>query len=190
MKTARALLVGKDQAVMNRLLSALRADGHAVEGTVAWHTAHENFNARDFAFIGLGAGFDDQERAQLRQGFQLQNPQVKLQDIVGPVGLAQLQFLLSPAAQQPMLEHLVVSLNELQPEVQLTVRTQTEAAITLYHLQGQLHAEELWKGELPAGLTRLPLRRAQLQPGTLYHVVAQLPEGEVHTHRFTMPGTK
>ncbi|UOQ64613.1 hypothetical protein [Hymenobacter volaticus] len=187
MKTARALLVGKDPLVMNRLLSALRANGHAVEGTVSWETAHEDFNAHDFTLIGLGGGFNDQERAQLRQGFQLQNPETRLADVFGPVGHAQLQFLLSPAAQQPALEHLTVSLTELPPQVQLIVRTQTEATITLYHFQGQLHTEEVWKGELPAGTTQLPLQREQLLPDMLYHVVAQLPEGEVHTHRFTLP---
>lgn len=185
MKPARALLLGKDLSVMNRLLSALRADGHAVEGTVNWNTAHEDFNARDFTLIGLGGGFTDQERAHLRQGFQLQNPEVRLEDVFGPVGLVQLRFLLSPAAQRPVLEHLTVSLAELQ--VQLIVRTHTEAIITLYHFQEQLHAEELWKGELPAGAAQLPLQRGQLLPGMLYHVVAQLPEGEVHTHRFTLP---
>ncbi|MDF7811959.1 hypothetical protein [Hymenobacter sp. YC55] len=190
MKTARALLVGKDQAVLNRLLSALRSDGHAVEGTVMLATVHQDFDARNFTLIGLGAGFNDQERTQLLQGFQLQDPDVRLEDVFGPVGLAQLQFLLSPAAQQSVLERLTVLLAEVVPEVQLTVRTPTKATITLYHFQGQLRAEELWQGELPAGLTRLPLRREQLLPGMLYHVVAQLPEGEVHTYRFTMPGVE
>ncbi|HEX8425380.1 hypothetical protein [Hymenobacter sp.] len=187
METARTLLVGKEQAVMNQLLSALRADGHVVEGTVQLDTVHEDFNACDFTLIGLGGGFNDEERAQLRQGFQLQNPEVRLEDVFGPVGHAQLQFLLSQAAQQPALARLTVSLADPQPQVQMVVRAPSEATIALYHFQEKLHIEELFKGELPAGTTRLPLRREQLLPSMLYYVVAQLPQGEVHTHRFTMP---
>ena len=74
-----------------------------------------------------------------------------------------------------------------QPVVQLAARAVSEATVTLYHFQQALHATELFRGELTIGTTRLPLRPEQVVAGVLYYVVAQTPQGEVHTHRFTMP---
>ncbi|WP_375434325.1 hypothetical protein [uncultured Hymenobacter sp.] len=86
MATQRPLLPGKDQPVMDNLLNALRADGHTVERTVNLNTVYQQFNARYFTLIGLGGGFNDKERKQLQQEFQLQNLGARVEDIVGPVG--------------------------------------------------------------------------------------------------------
>lgn len=186
MAAMRLLLLGKNPNVMARLLAELQAQGIPAVGSTAPERATTEFDAGQLDVIGLGGGFSDAERQELKCAFQLQNPAVLLVDLAAATAVAQLRYLARKPAETPLQLGGVRAAQDAIGAwtVRFTATAPLDVTVAVHQYTPALTETVLFQGEVSAGEAAVPLPVHALAPAgkALFLTVAAV-SGEIAVGR-------
>lgn len=76
----KILVIGRNQSIMNKILSLLEMEGYMAKGVFSNSDAIQSFDEEMFDAVVIGGGVDDESRSLFHTTFLAKKPSIKILD--------------------------------------------------------------------------------------------------------------
>jgi hypothetical protein len=175
-----ALVIGRNPAVLEKVLAGLRVLRIMAQGTTEVEKACVHFDAKDFALVAFGGGVDTSTREQLKREFAQQNPQVILLDTFALIAVQHIAAMLRDTRE--FASRFEVTAHEGSYLMRLDVMKDCDVLVGLSHLQDTLEAETIVRQHISSGPFEVRVDESKIHRG-LNMILVILGGREFYVHR-------